>query len=76
MGHYTKIPIKQPVFHGKLRKVFFVAHLGTKRGSLSQNYPAFFSPGMVGRSLVLDVQLEDGSVEELPSGLVRLQELG
>ena len=31
---------------------------------------------MVGRSLVLDVQLEDGSVEELPSGLVRLQELG
>ena len=31
---------------------------------------------MVGRSLVLDVQLEDGSVEELPCGLVRLQELG
>ena len=28
----------------------------------------------MGRSLVVDVQLEDGSQEEVPCGLVRLQE--
>ena len=37
-------------------------------------YADLQTSGHVGRSLVVDVQLDDGSLEELPCGLVRLPE--
>ncbi|CAK9051192.1 unnamed protein product [Durusdinium trenchii] len=38
------------------------------------HYAQVLSSCVMGRSLVVDVQLEDGSQEEVPCGLVRLQE--
>ncbi|CAJ1332476.1 unnamed protein product [Effrenium voratum] len=72
-----QLPQLRQAAHAKQRGRVDQRQVGTKvdvlRGTMWRS-AAILSSSVVGRSLLLDVQLEDGSMEEVPIGLVRMQE--